>query len=218
MSDRVRHSACIGINMFAFDERRGQRAIENEHFRSFVTSTYDDFRIWMGMEPVRVLRRWDMVASTNHSDYNSDSFIRRDWGINVGVTGKRIDLPKFIDLYSKITAWAVHYVKEGMSAIPDYSLYEKAKVRQRGRIRQTDTMDFLHPVFAFAHLYESGVISKGGASRIQEKYHISFKDDKETKQRTYMIDQVGLFNFASDYKRFYNRSGNTEKHASRMIY
>ena len=27
----------------------------------------------MGMEPVRALRRWDMVASTNHSDYNSDS-------------------------------------------------------------------------------------------------------------------------------------------------
>jgi predicted P-loop ATPase len=57
MSDRDRHSACIGINMFEFDERRGQRAIENEHFRSFVTSTYDDFRIWQGMEPVRVLRR-----------------------------------------------------------------------------------------------------------------------------------------------------------------
>ena len=29
MSDRDRHSACIGINMFEFDERRGQRAIEN---------------------------------------------------------------------------------------------------------------------------------------------------------------------------------------------
>ena len=56
-----------------------------EHFRSFVTSTYDDFRMFMGMEPVRVLRRWDMVASTNHGDYNSDGFIRRDWGINVGV-------------------------------------------------------------------------------------------------------------------------------------
>ena len=28
-----------------------------------------------------------------------------------------------------------------------------------------------------------------------------------------MIDQIGLSNFASDYKRFYNRSGNTEKHA-----
>ena len=33
MSDRDRHSACIGINMFEFDERRGQRAIENEHFQ-----------------------------------------------------------------------------------------------------------------------------------------------------------------------------------------
>jgi hypothetical protein len=62
MSDRDRHSACIGINVFEFDERRGQRA--NEHFRSFVTSTYDDFRIWMGMEPVRVQRRWDMIASS----------------------------------------------------------------------------------------------------------------------------------------------------------
>jgi hypothetical protein len=28
-----------------------------------------------------------------------------------------------------------------------------------------------------------------------------------------MIDQVGLSNFASDYKKFYNRSGNTDKHA-----
>ena len=124
MSDRDRHSACIGINIFEFDERRGQRAIENEHFRSFVTSTYDDFRMFMGMEPVRVLRRWDMVASTNHGDYNSDGFIRRDWGINVGVTGRRINLPKFVELYPKITAWVVHHVKEGMSAIPDYSLYQ----------------------------------------------------------------------------------------------
>jgi hypothetical protein len=28
-----------------------------------------------------------------------------------------------------------------------------------------------------------------------------------------MVDQSGLSNFASDYKRFYNRSGNTDKHA-----
>jgi Virulence-associated protein E-like domain len=102
MSDRDRHSACIAVNMFEFDERRGQRAIENEHFRSFVTSTYDDFRIWMAMEPVRVLRRWDMVASTNHGDYNSDGFIRRDWGINVGVHGRRINLPTFVELYPKL--------------------------------------------------------------------------------------------------------------------
>jgi hypothetical protein len=216
MSDRDRHSACIGINMFEFDERRGQRAIENEHFRSVVTSTYDDFRMFMGMEPVRVLRRWDMVASTNHGDYNSDGFIRRDWGINVGVTGRRINLPKFVKLYPKITAWAVHHVKEGMSAIPDYSLYQTAKIKQRSRIRQTDTMDFLGPVFAFAHLYDSEdtkVVSKAGAIRFLEKYHLSYKDDKETKQRVYMIDQTGLSNFASDYKRFYNRSGNTDKHA-----
>ena len=216
LSDRDRHSACIGINMFEFDERRGQRAIEAEHFRSFVTSTYDDFRMFMGMEPVRVLRRWDMVASTNHADYNSDGFIRRDWGINVGVTGRRINLPKFVELYHKITAWAVHHVKEGMSAIPDYSLYQKAKIKQRSRIRQTDTMDFLEPVFAFAHLYdneETKIVSKAGAIRFLEKYHLSYKDDKETKQRIYMIDQIGLSNFASDYKRFYNRSGNTDKHA-----
>jgi Virulence-associated protein E len=216
MSDRDRRSACIGINMFEFDERRGQRAIEAEHFRSFVTSTYDDFRMFMGMEPVRVLRRWDMVASTNHGDYNSDGFIRRDWGINVGATGRRINIPKFIELYPKITAWAVHHVKEGMSAIPDYSLYQKAKIKQRTRIRQTDTMDFLEPVFAFAHLYDSEetrIVSKAGAIRFLEKYHLSYKDDKETKQRTYMIDQTGLSNFASDYKRFYNRSGNTDKHA-----
>jgi hypothetical protein len=134
-------------------------------------------------------------------------------GDQCGRYRERIDLPKFLALYSKITAWAVHHVKDGMSAIPDYNLYEKAKVRRRGRIRQTDTMDFLQPVFAFAHLYESGIISKVGASRIQEKYHISFKDDKETKQRIYMIDQIGLSNFAGDYRRFYNRSGNTEKHA-----
>jgi Virulence-associated protein E len=218
MSDRDRHSACIGINMFEFDERRGQKAIENEHFRSFVTSTYDDFRIWQGMEPVRVLRRWDMVASSNSDDYNSDGFIRRDWGINVGVHNvgvhkRRINLPKFLELYNKITAWAVHHVKKGMSAIPNYDLYEKAKIKQRSRIRQTDTMDFLEPVFAFAHLFENPSISGTGAYHIQEKYHISFKDDKNTEQRIYMIDQNGLSNFASDYKRFYNRSGNTEKHA-----
>ena len=61
-----------------------------------------------------------------------------------------------------------------MSAIPDYSLYEKAKVRQRGRIRQTDTMDFLHPVFAFAHLYERGIISKVGAAGFRRStiYHL----------------------------------------------
>ena len=38
MSDRDRHSACIAINMFENDERRGLRAIDAEHFRSFVTS------------------------------------------------------------------------------------------------------------------------------------------------------------------------------------
>jgi Virulence-associated protein E len=217
MSDRDRHSACIGINIFEFDERRGQRAIENEHFRSFVTSTYDDFRMFMGMEPVRVFRRWDMVASTNHGDYNSDGFIRRDWGINVGVTGRRINLPKFVELYPKITAWVVHHVKEGRSAVPDSSLYQTAKIKQRSRIRQTDTMDFLEPVFAFSHVIDSGALkSEVNADRILQKYHVSYKDEKDgsaIKQRTYMIDQVGLSNFASDYKRFYNRSGSTDKHA-----
>jgi hypothetical protein len=43
------------------------------------------------------------------------------------------------------------------------------------------------------------------------KYHISYKN--ENRQRTYLIDQTGLSNFAGDYKRFYNRSGNTDKHA-----
>ena len=217
MSDRDRHSACIGINIFEFDERRGQRAIENEHFRSFVASTYDDFRMFMGMEPVRVLRRWDMVASTNHGDYNSDGFIRRDWGINVGVTGRRINLPKFVELYPKITAWIVHHVKEGMSANPDYSLYHTAKIKQRSRIRQTDTMDFLEPVFAFAHVVDSGALrSDVNGMRLLEKYHISYRDEKDGSaiiKRTYMIDQVGLSHFASDYRRFYNRSGSTDKHA-----
>ena len=77
-------------------------------------------------------------------------------------------------------------------------------------------MDFLEPVFAFAHLYDNEdtkVLSKAAAIRFLEKYHLSYKDDKETKQRIYMIDQTGLSNFASDYKRFYNRSGNTDKHA-----
>ena len=56
-----------------------------------------------------------------------------------------------------------------MSAIPDYSLYQKAKIKQRSRIRQTDTMDFLEPVFAFAHLYDSEetkIVSKAGAIRV----------------------------------------------------
>jgi hypothetical protein len=32
-------------------------------------------------------------------------------------------------------------------------------------------------------------------------------------KRTYIVDQTGLSNFAGDYKRFYNRSGNTDKAA-----
>jgi hypothetical protein len=202
MSDRDRQSASVAVNMFEFDERRGRKNIETEHFRSFVTSVYDDFRIWQGMEPVRVLRRWDMVGSTNRGDYNTERFIRRDWGLDVGVHGRRIDLQKFKDLYPKITAWAVHHVRKGASAIPDYSLYEKAKIKQRNRIRQTDTMDFLEPVFAFAHLHGSGIVATAVALRI-----------KKLVKRTYLVDQIGLSNFASDYKRFYNRSGNTEKAA-----
>jgi hypothetical protein len=144
----------------------------------------------------------------------TDGFIRRDWGINVGVSGRRINLPKFLDLYNKITGWVVHHVKEGMSATPDYNLYQKAKIKQRSRIRQTDTMDFLEPVFAFAHVVDSGALrSEVNAYRILEKYHISYRDDKGTRQRTYMIDQVGLSNFVADYKRYYNRSGNIDKHA-----
>jgi hypothetical protein len=79
-------------------------------------------------------------------------------------------------------------------------------------------MDFLESVFAFAHLVDGSdvdikIVTGAQAYRIQERYHISYKYDKETKQRTCMIDQVGLSNFASDYKKFYNRSGNTDKDA-----
>ena len=104
-----------------------------------------------------------------------------------------------------------------MSAIPDYSLYQTAKIKRRSRIRQTDTMDFLEPVFAFAHVVDSGALKSDiNATRLLEKYHLSYKDDKTgeaVQKRTYMIDQVGLSNFASDYKRFYSRSGSTDKHA-----
>jgi hypothetical protein len=183
---------------------RGQSKIEAEHRRSFITQTYDDFRFFMGMDKVRVDRRWDYIGTTNKSDYNVDPFNRRDWAVEVGIHGRRIDLPRFQQLYAKITGWAVHNVKNGVSAIPDYGLYEKARVKQESRIGKTDLMDVLKLIIMLPHV-DKDIISEAKNEDMRYKYQVSYTDDSSTGKRTYMVGTKGLSKFVSDYKNCHKR-------------
>lgn len=204
----TRYAALKGRLVNEYAEREDQRKIELEHFKAFISATTEFRRPLWNNNGEYVPRWFDTIASCNEDEYNYDVENTRDWGVNVGINGRKLDITPF-DREPKLLGAIVWHVKHGMSGSPSESVYEVATLHQESRIERTDLMDALECCWALAHI-DGSVITGTKIDHILNKYQVGYKDDGE--RRTYGISLLGLSHFANDYRHYYRRwKMNTDK-------
>lgn len=208
----TRYAALKGKLVNEYAEREDQKKIELEHFKAFISAT-NEFRRPLWNNNGEYVPRWfDTIASSNEDEYNYDIENTRDWGINVGINGRKLDITPF-DKEPKLLGSIIWHVKHGMSGAPRESVYEVASKHQESRIERTDLMDALDVCWALAHI-DSSLVPQAKIDSMLNKYQVGCREEGEF--RTYGVSLKGLSNFANDYRYHYKSwKMNTDKRAIR---
>jgi Virulence-associated protein E len=179
----TRYAALKGKIVNEYAEREDQRKIELEHFKAFISATKEFRRPLYNNNGEYVDRWFDTIATSNEDEYNYDIENTRDWGANVGVNGRKLDIVPF-DQEPKLLGSIIYHVKHGMSGAPSESVYEVASKHQESRVERTDLMDALDCCWALAHI-DKGIVPEAKIDNMLNKYQVGYRDDGEW--RTYGV-------------------------------
>jgi hypothetical protein len=208
----TRYSYTNGKAICEDAERAGHSKQDLERLKKEATKIADSRRPLFKNDSRERPRWYDIGTTTNEDEYSLEANDVRDWGIGIG---KLIDIPGLIKIHSKVMAWSVYNVKDGMSGAikRDPIVLLAANQKQDDHVPKSDLVDFLEGIFTLTHLVP-GIQTREKIERLWRRYQISVtateidNGDGSTTitSYTYMIGKLdAVTQFATDYKNHFER-------------